>query len=90
MGLGDPLHIDVELQCAHNLEVAWSDPGGAWSNWRQSRSNRCALHRCAPPALMVARPVTPTVGRFIRRLMVPEMEERKRLGLYYNCDEKFS
>lgn len=41
------------------------------------------------PALIGALSVALRSGRYICRLTVPEMEERKLLGLCYNCDEKF-
>jgi hypothetical protein len=42
----------------------------------------------APPPTPVA-PTTTTDGHAIKRLSQAEMEERRRLGLYFNCNEKF-
>ena len=42
-----------------------------------------------PPAATTAAPATSTESRPIRRLSTVEQEERRRLGLCYNCNEKF-
>ena len=42
--------------------------------------------------LAAPRAITPTVtieGRPVKRLTQAEQEERRRLGLCYNCDEKY-
>ena len=45
----------------------------------------------APPAAKAAAPTTATVeGRPIKCLTQAEQEDRRRLGLCYNCDEKFT
>jgi hypothetical protein len=45
----------------------------------------------APPGAKAATPVTITVeGHHIKRLTQAEQEERRRLGLCYNCDDKFT
>eukprot|EP00267_Zea_mays_P046571 XP_020398954.1 uncharacterized protein LOC109942005 [Zea mays] len=45
----------------------------------------------APPGAKPAAPGTITVeGRTIKRLSQAEQEERRRLGLCYNCDDKFT
>ena len=44
----------------------------------------------APPMNTSTAPATVTVeGRPVKRLTQAEQEERRRLGLCYNCDEKF-
>jgi hypothetical protein len=55
----------------------------------QAPPARLAL--AAPPATKPAAPATITVeGRTIKHLSQAEQEERRHLGLYYNCDEKFT
>jgi hypothetical protein len=45
----------------------------------------------APPGAKAATPATITAeGRPIKRLTQAEQEERRRLGLCYNCDDKFT
>jgi hypothetical protein len=45
----------------------------------------------APPGAKAATPATITVeGHPIKRLTQTEQEERRRLGLCYNCDDKFT
>lgn len=41
------------------------------------------------PAAKAAAPTVAAEGRPVRRLNQAEMEERRRLGLCYNCDEKY-
>lgn len=112
MGLGDPLRVDVELQCPNNLEVAMS-LARAYELRQQCATFAPRTMSCpatfrtpaatgstnATPGSTGATPgptdappqqVTSRGGCFTRRLTVPEMEERKRLVLCYNCDDKFS
>jgi len=51
-------------------------------------SPRLAL--LAPPPAVTATTATVTVeGRPVRRLSMSKMEEHRRLGLCFNCNEKF-
>nr|CAB3453399.1 unnamed protein product [Digitaria exilis] len=49
---------------------------------------RLALPAPAPPAAVPPAPLT-VEGRQVKRLSQSEMEERRRLGLCFNCNEKF-
>ncbi|XP_039834338.1 uncharacterized protein LOC120695086 [Panicum virgatum] len=80
-GLGEPLSIDVQLQGPNSLEVA------------MSLARACPERRDASttgPARRFDSAGTVTVaGRTVRRLSPAELEERRRNGQCFNCDEKY-
>ena len=102
-GLLPPLSIDVRIQNPQSLAAAMSlarqfelreqytapAPRAAHRPLLPAPPPRLALP--APPAPKPATPATITVeGRQIKRLTQAEQEERRRKGLCYNCDEKYT
>ena len=101
-GLLPPLSFDVEVHNPQTLAGAMSlarklelreqytatPPRAATRGLLPTPVQRLALP--APPATTSSTSATVTVeGRSIKRLTTVEQEERRRLGLCYNCDEKF-
>ncbi|XP_073362850.1 uncharacterized protein [Aegilops tauschii subsp. strangulata] len=104
-GLQPPLSLDVEIHNPQSLAVAMSlarklelrDQCALASappvRFQQkgilpAPVPRLAPPAPAPPAAPQPAPVLPE-GRQIKRLSQEEMEERRRLGLCFNCNEKF-
>ncbi|KAM3243961.1 hypothetical protein ACQJBY_055715 [Aegilops geniculata] len=104
-GLQPPLSLDVEIHNPQSLAVAMSlarklelrDQCALTSappvRFQQKGILPAPVPRLAPPApaLPAAPPHAPSLpeGRPIKRLSQTEMEERRRLGLCFNCNEKF-
>ena len=101
-GLQPPLSLDVEVHNPQTLAGAMSlarklelreqyaapAPRAATRGLLAAPPPRLALP--APPGANPPAPNTLTVeGRPIKRLSTAKQEERRRLGLCYNCDEKF-
>ncbi|XP_066320384.1 uncharacterized protein [Miscanthus floridulus] len=102
-GLQPPLSIDVRIQNPQTLATAMSlarqfelcelyvpqAPKPVPRGLLLAPPPRLALP--APPGAKAPPPALITVeGRPIKRLSQAEHEERRRLGLCYNCDEKFT
>jgi hypothetical protein len=102
-GLQPPLSIDVRIQNPQSLAAAMSlahqfklrehyTALAARAPPRPLLSAPAArLALLASLGVKAATPATITVeGRPIKRLIQAEQEERRRLGLCYNCDDKFT
>jgi hypothetical protein len=102
-GLQPPLSIDVRIQNPQTLAVAMSlarqfelreqfvAPAARAPGRPLLPAPAARLALPAPPGAKPAAPGTITVeGRTIKRLSQAEQEERRRLGLCYNCDDKFT
>ena len=102
-GLLPPLSLDVEVHNPQSLAGAMSlarklelreqyvvpAPRATTKGLLPAPPPRLALP--APPPVHAAAPNTVTIeGRPVKRLTQAEQEERRRLGLCYNCDEKFA
>ncbi|XP_066332973.1 uncharacterized protein [Miscanthus floridulus] len=102
-GLQPPLSLDVEVHNPQTLAGAMSlacklelqeqyaaaPPRATPRGLLPPLAPRLALP--APPApKAVAQPTVTVEGRTIKRLTQAEQEERRCLGLCYNCDEKFT
>ena len=103
-GLMPPLSLDVRIQNPQTLDAATSL--ARQFELREQYSTPVTKPAPRPPLLPVpaprhalpapqapkpAAPATITVeGRQIKRLTQAEQEERRRKGLCYNCDEKYS
>ncbi|XP_039815204.1 uncharacterized protein LOC120678111 [Panicum virgatum] len=90
-GLMPPLSLDVRIQNPQTLDAAMIHRAGA-----QGRDQTC-LAGASPASCTAALPVPPgpkpalpVEGRPIKRLTQAEQEERRRLRLCYNYDEKFT
>ncbi|SPT20639.1 unnamed protein product [Triticum aestivum] len=104
-GLQPPLSLDVEIHNPQSLAVAMSlarklelRDQCALASAPPVRFQKKGIlpapvpHLASPaPALPAAPPHAPSLpeGRPIKRLSQTEMEERRRLGLCFNCNEKF-
>ncbi|WVZ65096.1 hypothetical protein U9M48_014517 [Paspalum notatum var. saurae] len=102
-GLQPPLSIDVRIQNLQSLAAAMSlarqfelrkqyaapAPRAPTRPLLPAPPPRLALP--APPGPRAATPAPISIeGRPIKRLMQVEQEERRRKGLCYNCDEKYT
>lgn len=100
-GLQPPLSLDVEVHNPQSLSVAMSLARKL--ELREHLAAPAAPPRTAGrgllpapralPALPASAAATPTItveGRPVKKLSQTEMEERRRLGLCYNCNDKFS
>ncbi|XP_062230337.1 uncharacterized protein LOC133928069 [Phragmites australis] len=96
-GLADEIRIDVELQDPMDLEHAMS-LARAYEK-KATRYGRGANTRIPPRSIPLsasgATPIPSTgdgahLQRPIKRLTPSEMAERRRLGLCFNCDDKFT
>jgi hypothetical protein len=96
VGFQPPLSYDMEIHNPQSLAAAMS------LVCKLKLRDQCAVpppratHRALLPApapclaLSVPPAATITVeGRPVKRLTQAKQEERRRLGLYYNCDAKF-
>jgi hypothetical protein len=101
-GLQPPLSIDARIQNPQSLAAAMSlarqfelceqytAPASRAPGRPLLQAPPARLTLAAPPAAKPVAPATITVeGRAIKRLSQTEQEHR-RLGLCYNCDEKFT
>ncbi|WVZ83703.1 hypothetical protein U9M48_030824 [Paspalum notatum var. saurae] len=103
-GLQEPLAIDVQLQNPMTLDMAIS-LARAYERRAQFvqplRSSRRGILPTPLTTLALPAPVPdpstssssqggPAGGRQTRRLTPDEMEDRRRQGLCFNCDEKYS
>jgi hypothetical protein len=102
-GLQSPLNIDVRIQnpqslaaamslaCQFKLREQYTAPAARAPPRPLLPAPATRLALPAPPGAKAATPTTITVeGRPIKRLTQAEQEERRRLGLCYNCDDKFT
>ena len=71
------------------LKAKGTGDGELGDSFGRAACLKAAEEAAAPPKATA--PTTITVeGRTIKRLTQAEQEERRRLGLCYNCDEKFT
>jgi hypothetical protein len=102
-GLQPPLSIDVRIQNRQSLAAAMSlarqfelreqytAPATRAPPHPLLPAPAARLALPTPPGAKAATPTTITVeGRPIKRLTQAEQEERRRLELCYNCDDKFT
>jgi hypothetical protein len=102
-GLQPPLSLDVEIHNPQSLFVAMSlarkmelreqitaQTTPQWATGRGILPMPRATQ--APPTATTVPPNTTITieGRPVKKLSHAEMEERRRLGLCYNCNDKFS
>jgi hypothetical protein len=99
-GLQPPLSLDVEIHNPQSLAVAMSlarklelrDQCAAPQGAALRPPQRGLLPTPVKPLALTAPPPrapAPADGRQIKRLSQAEMEERRRLGLCFNCNDKF-
>lgn len=101
-GLRPPLSMDVEIHNPQTLAVAMSlarkielrDQCAAQLAAPQNQRGLLPTPRLALPAppttsMPRAPPSAVVEGRPVKRLSQSEMEERRRLGLCFNCNDKF-
>jgi hypothetical protein len=99
-GLGPPLSHAVRIHNPQSLAVAMSLARQIKQmELSTSASTNVVRHdilRTPPPRLpaatadRVATPLATVVGQSVKRLSRPEQEERRRLGLCFNCDERYT
>jgi hypothetical protein len=81
----------MSLACQFELREQYTAPAAIAPPRPLPSAPAARLALPVPPGAKAATPVTITVeGRPIKRLTQAEQEERRRLGLCYNCDDKFT
>jgi hypothetical protein len=101
-GLLPPLSLDVWVHNPQSLAAAMSlarqlELREQYASTAAKATSRGVLPPPPPrfalpatPAEKVAPPTVPVDGQPVKRLSHPEQEERRRLGLCFNCNEKYT
>jgi hypothetical protein len=95
--LHNPQSLVIAMSLARKLELreqyaAVAPPFAPPNNQQQGllpAPPPCLALPAPPPAPTAAATTVTVEGRPVRRLSMSEMEERRRLGLCFNCNEKF-
>jgi hypothetical protein len=80
--------LELRKHCAAAVAPPSASPRDQQQGLLAAPPPRLALPAPPPAAIAVATTVT-VEGHPVRRLSMTEMEERRRLGLCFNCNEKF-
>jgi hypothetical protein len=81
----------MSLACQFELREQYTAPAARAPPRPLLPASAACLALPVPSGAKAATPVTITVeGRPIKRLTQVEQEEHRRLGLCYNCDDKFT
>jgi hypothetical protein len=96
----NPQSLAAAMSLARQLELreqytlttasAATAPKGAGRGLLSAPPQRLALPAPPGPGTKPAAPTATVEGRPVKRLTQAEQEERRRLGLCFNCDEKYS